>query len=82
LRRQFCLCLERFLTPGRKYEQPVKAFEPYDRIKEENQEQRGTGKALMAEGQAARPKHRMFIYVNNRLEENAISAIAAVIEPD
>jgi uncharacterized protein YecE (DUF72 family) len=69
------------LKPGRKYEQAVKAFEPYDSIKEENPEARAAGKALIAEGQAAGPKRRTFIYVNNRLEGNAISTIAAMLEP-
>ena len=69
------------LKPGRKYEQAVKAFEPYDSIKEENPEARAAGRALIAEGQAAGPKHRTFIYVNNRLEGNAISTIAAMIQP-
>ena len=41
------------LKPGRKYEQAVKTFEPYDRVKEENTEARAAGKALIAEGQAA-----------------------------
>jgi hypothetical protein len=39
------------------------------------------GRALIAEGQAAGPKRRPFIYVNNRLEGNAISTIAAMLEP-
>jgi hypothetical protein len=39
------------------------------------------GWALRAEGQATGPKHRTFIYVNNRLEGNAISTIAAMLEP-
>ena len=69
------------LKPGRKYEQAVKAFEPYDSIKEENPEARAAGRALIAEGQAAGPKRRTFIYVNNRLEGNAISTIAAMLEP-
>ena len=69
------------LKPGRKYEQAVKAFEPYDSIKEENPEARAAGRALIAEGQAAGPKGRTFIYVNNRLEWNAISTIAAMIQP-
>jgi uncharacterized protein YecE (DUF72 family) len=68
------------LKPGRKYEQAVKAFEPYDSIKEENPEARAAGRALIAEGQAAGPKRRTFIYVNNRLEGNAISTIAAMLE--
>ena len=59
----------------------MKAFEPYDSIKEENPEARAAGRALIAEGQAAGPKHRTFIYVNNRLEGNAISTIAAMIQP-
>ena len=66
------------LKPGRKYEEAVKAFEPYDSIKEENPEARAAGRALIKEGQAAGPKHRTFIYVNNRLEGNAISTIAAM----
>jgi hypothetical protein len=69
------------LKPGRKYEQAVKAFEPYDSIKEENPDARAAGRALIAEGQAAGPKRRTFIYVNNRLEGNAIVTIAAMIGP-
>lgn len=69
------------LKPGRKYEQAVKAFEPYDSIKEENPEARAAGRALVAEGKAAGPKRRTFVFVNNRLEGNAISTIAAMIEP-
>ena len=69
------------LKPGRKYEQAVKAFEPYDRIKEENREARAAGRALIEEGQAAGPKRRTFVFVNNRLEGSAISTIAAMVEP-
>lgn len=68
------------LKPGRKYEQAVKTFEPYDSIKEENPEARAAGRALIAEGQAAGPKRRTFVFVNNRLEGNAISTIAAMME--
>jgi hypothetical protein len=69
------------LKPGRKYEQVVKAFEPYDSIKEENPEARAAGRTLIAEGQAAGPKGKTFIYVNNRLEGNAISTITAMMQP-
>jgi hypothetical protein len=76
------LVADRFLLkPGRKYEQAVKAFEPYDSIKEKNPEARAAGKALIEEGKAAGPKRRTFIYVNNRLEGNAIATIAAMLEP-
>ena len=59
----------------------MKAFEPYNSIKEEDPEARAAGKALVAEGNAAGPKRRTFIYDNNRLEGNAISTIAAMLEP-
>jgi hypothetical protein len=36
---------------------------------------------LITKGEAAGPKRRTFIYVNNRLESNAISTIAAMLEP-
>src|SRR5258708_9937346 len=68
------------LKPGRKYEQAVKAFEPYNTVKEENPEARAAGKALIEEGVKAGPKRRTFIYVNNRLEGNAIATIAAMLD--
>jgi hypothetical protein len=39
------------------------------------------GRALIAEGKAAGPKAKAFIYVNNRLEGNAITKSAAMLEP-
>ena len=72
----------RMVKPGHKYDQAVKAFEPYDSIKEENPEARAAGRALIREGQAAGQKRRTFMFVNNRLEGNAISTIAAMIEPE
>jgi uncharacterized protein YecE (DUF72 family) len=70
------------LKPGRKYEQAVKAFEPYDRIQEENPEARAAGRGLIAEGQAAGPERRTFVYVNNRMEGNALATMAAMMSPD
>jgi hypothetical protein len=67
------------LKPGRKYEQAVKTFEPYNAIKEENPEARAAGQALIQEGLKAGPKRKTFLYVNNRLEGNALSTIDAVI---
>jgi uncharacterized protein YecE (DUF72 family) len=69
------------LKPGRKYEQAVKAFEPYDTIKEENPEARAAGRQLIAEGKAVGPKRTTFIFVNNRLEGNALATIGAMLEP-
>ena len=70
------------LKPGRKYEDAVRAFKPYASVKEENPEARAAGKALIAEGKVAGPKRRTFIFVNNRLEGNAISTISALLSPD
>jgi uncharacterized protein YecE (DUF72 family) len=69
------------LKPGRKYEQAVKDFEPYDSIKEELPSARAAGRALLAEGQAAGPHRQTFLFVNNRLEGNAILTIAAMVQP-
>jgi hypothetical protein len=41
------------LKPGCKYEQAVKAFEPYESIKEENPEAQAAGRTVIAEGRAA-----------------------------
>ena len=68
------------LKPGRKYEAAVKAFEPYDRVQEPNPAARGAGKALIAEGKSAGPRRKTFIYVNNRLEGNALGTIEAMAE--
>jgi uncharacterized protein YecE (DUF72 family) len=67
------------LKPGRKYEEAVKTFQPYDKVKEPNTEAREAGKALIAEGKAAGPERKTFIYVNNRLEGNALETIAAMV---
>jgi uncharacterized protein YecE (DUF72 family) len=69
------------LTPGRKYEDAVNAFKPYDRVKDQNLEARAAGRALVAEGKEAGPERKTFIYVNNRLEGNALETISAMLEP-
>jgi uncharacterized protein YecE (DUF72 family) len=74
------LAAARFLLkPGRKYEDAVNAFKPYDRVKDKNPEARAAGKALISEGKEAEQKKKTFIYVNNRLEGNALETIAAMV---
>jgi uncharacterized protein YecE (DUF72 family) len=70
------------LKPGRTYEDAVKKFEPYDRIQEENPEARVAGKTLISEGKAATPRRTTFIFVNNRLEGNALGTIAAMLQEE
>ncbi len=66
------------LTPGRKYEEAVKTFQPYDKTQEVNDEARQAGAALIKSGKA-NPSRKTYIYVNNRLEGNAPSTIAAML---
>jgi len=66
------------LKPGRKYEEAVERFKPYERVQEKNDEARAAARKLIAEGKAA--KKKTFIYVNNRLEGNALETIAAMLE--
>jgi len=61
-RTQPHLCAARFLLkPGRKYEEAVKTFQPYDKVKEPNSDARAAGQALIAEGQTAGPERKTFI---------------------
>jgi uncharacterized protein YecE (DUF72 family) len=68
------------LKPGRKYEEAVKTFEPYDRVQEINGDARKAGGKLIAERRASAGKKKTFIYVNNRLEGNALETISAMLE--
>ena len=68
------------LKPGRKYEDAVNAFKPYDRVKDPNPEARAAGAALIAEGRKAGQGHKTFIYVNNRLEGNALETINGMLD--
>jgi hypothetical protein len=68
------------LKPGRKYEEAVKAFQPYDGVKEVNQNAREAGKKLINQGKMSHGTKKTLIYVNNRLEGNALETISAMIE--
>lgn len=68
------------LKPGRKYEDAVTAFQPYDKTKEVNEEARKAGAALIKDGKAEAKKQKTLIFVNNRMEGNALATIQAMIE--
>jgi uncharacterized protein YecE (DUF72 family) len=65
------------LTPGRKYEEAVKEFGPYKETKAADTDARAAGKALIAKAKRT-SKRPSFIYVNNRLEGNALNTIKAM----
>lgn len=69
------------LKPGRKYEEAVKAFQPYNKTQEVYPEARKAGVALIHEG-IKTPDRKTFIYVNNRLEGNALSTIDAMMSAE
>ena len=67
------------LKPGRKYEEAVKAFQPYDMLHETNEEARAAAASLIAESLRAAPRRKTYIYVNNRLEGNALMTLQAIV---
>ncbi len=67
------------LKSGRKYEEAVKAFQPYHETKEINEEARRAGAALIQNGKKS-PKKKTFIFVNNRLEGNALQTIKEMLD--
>jgi hypothetical protein len=67
------------LTPGRKYQDAVESFQPYDRTRQVSEEARQAGLALIAEGLRYEPRRKTFIYVNNRLEGNALQTLEAIL---
>ena len=64
------------LRPGRKYEQAVDKFQPYERVQEPHPGARTALRELM--DRALRKKQLAFLFVNNRLEGNAPGTIEAV----
>lgn len=70
------------LKPGRKYEDAVKSFNPYKETKEVNDEARKAIAQLIKLALTATGGNlvRALIFINNRLEGNALNTIAAVLE--
>ncbi|HTR20243.1 MAG TPA: DUF72 domain-containing protein [Gemmatimonadales bacterium] len=66
------------LKPGRKYEEAVRKFEPYDRVQEPQPDLRRDLLRLMAE--AVRRRIEAMVIVNNRAEGNAPGTIRALAE--
>ena len=68
------------LTPGQTYDGAVKSFSPYTETKAVDLGARKAGRDLIQKA-AATSKRPSFIYVNNRLEGNAMNTIAAMTTP-
>lgn len=75
------LTVARFLLkPGRKYEEAVERFQPYTHTQEVNEEGRAALAALIETGWLKPAKNGTFLYINNRLEGNALMTVLAVLE--
>ena len=72
------------LKPGRKYQAAKDAFKPYDHTHEVNDEARKAIAMLIKIAMAATGGNlvKALIFINNRLEGNALNTIAAVLATD
>ena len=68
------------LKPGRKYQEAVDLFLPYNRLKEPYEGARTAAAELISRALLKTALRRLFLYVNNRLEGNALLTIMAILE--
>jgi len=68
------------LKPGRKYEDAVKLFSPYERVQDPDPDGRGVAANLMMRAAQSGHRTRGYIYLNNRFEGNALASIAAILD--
>lgn len=65
------------LRPGRTYEQAVSTFSPYKTAQDPNAGVRQAAKELIMKAKGGRKPS--FVFVNNRVEGNAPTTIAAIL---
>jgi uncharacterized protein YecE (DUF72 family) len=74
------LCGARFLLkPGRKYQAAVDLFSPYAEVKDPYPEARAAGAKMIREGASGIGRKKTFVFINNRLEGNALATIEAML---
>ncbi len=77
------LAAARFLLrPGRAYEDAVKSFSPYTEVRDPCPEARAAGADLIRRvaGRAPGTPRSLYLFVNNRLEGNALATLRAMVE--
>ena len=67
------------LRPGRRYQEAVDLFSPYDRIKDPYPEGRRAAVKLVQESVATGGRRQVFLYVNNRFEGSALGTITGIL---
>lgn len=68
------------LRPGRRYEEAVQRFSPYDRVQDPQRETRAAVAQLIRQARDTGRPRPLWLYVNNRFEGNAPGTIAAILE--
>jgi uncharacterized protein YecE (DUF72 family) len=68
------------LRPGREYQEAVDLFEPYDKIKELYPDARLAAAELIKQVLLKNALRKLFLYVNNRLEGNALLTIMGILD--
>ena len=68
------------LKPGRKYQTAVESFSPYNQTKEILPTVRETAAKMVQRGATQKKPSQTFIYVNNRLEGNALHTVKAILD--
>jgi len=77
--RPECIGARFLLRPGRRYEEAVRQFAPYDRVQDPNPSARRVAvEMILAALRSGRPG-RAYLYVNNRFEGSALATLAAVL---
>ena len=68
------------LKPGRKYQDAVDLFSPYDKIQDPYPDARAAAAELITRAMVRKALCKLFLYVNNRLEGNALLTIMAMLD--
>lgn len=68
------------LKSGRKYEDAVAKFQPYKLTGEINEDARGALQLMIEKRWVRRSRSGTYIYINNRLEGNALNTVLAVLD--
>ena len=66
------------LKPGRRYQEAVRMFSPYETLREPCESVRRGAAFLARHKRSIKPASKTFIYVNNRLEGNALETIQSL----
>lgn len=73
-------CARLLLKPGRRYEDAVKSFSPYEEVREEYPEGRTAAATLAQSALDSSGRQKLYMFVNNRFEGNALGTILGILD--